>query len=284
MTSEGDARYAAHTAVSRPGSAALEGLPHGLEELVAVVQGLLVHHSRVPGFRPGADATDGTELRPLARILAAIETLDRRPLEAERLPERRLVVDCRSSALLLCAALREQGRPARLRFGFAGYLAPTHWQSHVVVEHLEPGGWTRTDPDLGRFALSPDEFAAAPEAWRSAAADRGRFGYGERLRGRWAVRWELQRDLAALTGFEPLTSDVWGLGGRVPVDSPDGGRRELFDRIAAARSGTERDALATDDALRVPRTIVASPYLTGRSYEVDLVAEGSLDPPGAEPG
>lgn len=272
--------YARHTAVSTPGSSVLAGLPSEVPALVGIVQRLLVHHSRVDGFRADAGVRDGTELRPLVRILDALRALDRAPLDEPRAPERRLVVDCRSSALLLCAALREQGRPARLRFGFAGYLAPTHWQSHVVVEHLGTDGWTRTDPDIGRFDLGPGDFLAAGEAWRSGrpGEDLPRFGYGPDLRGRWAVRWELQRDLAALTGFEPLTSDVWGIAGTVPVDSPDAGRRDLFDAIADADSLAARRELAADGALRVPRRIIAAPYLTGRTYEVDLVAEGSLEP------
>jgi hypothetical protein len=183
---------------------------------------------------------------------------------------------------VMCAVLREHGVPARVRFGFAGYLAPTHWQSHVICEHADltmedaDGAWTRTDPDLGRHQLGEAEFVDAVQAWRAAPADVDlpRYGYGPSLRGRWAVRWELTRDLAALTGFEPLTSDVWGVVATLPEDDPaaaDG----AFRRVAGATSRRERLALAADPAFAVPRVITAAPYLTGAAYEVDLTAEGS---------
>ena len=170
--------------------------------------------------------------------------------------------------------------PSRVRFGFASYLTHGHWQSHVICEHHDADGrWTRTDADLGRFSLGPHEFVDATQAWRSASPqeDLPDYGYAADLRGRWAVRWELIRDLAALTGFEPMTSDVWGLNAQSEGGSPDGGCRGLLDRVATASTRSERELLAIEPALAVPRVITAAPYLTGSRYEVDLVMEGSLD-------
>ncbi len=247
-----------------------------------MVQALLVHHSRVPHFAAGSGRPDdGTELRPLRAVLDAVTALDPAALTMEHPPTGRLVVDCRSSAVLLCGILREHGVPARVRFGFAAYLTPEHWQSHVICEHHGPDGrWTRTDPDLGRFDLGPDEFVDATQAWCSIPTeqDTPRYGYAPDLRGRWAVRWELVRDLAALTGFEPLTSDVWGMNATADGGSADGGFADLLNRVAAATKRTQRDQLAAHPALAVPQVITAAPYLTGRRYQVDLVADGSLDP------
>ncbi len=266
-----DEAYARHTAVTRPGPHAdlLRALPTEPAELVPLLQNVLVHHTRAEGFTPGAGRPDdGTEVRPVRALLDRITALDDRPWSVPREPGRRLVVDCRSVAVLMVAVLREHGRPARARFGFAGYLAPTHWQSHVVCEHRTDDRWTRTDPDVGRLGVGPDAFVDAPQAW--AAADADSYGYGPELRGRWAVRWELTRDLAALTGFEPLTSDAWGLVAR------GGDQAETFARVAAATGRAQRLALAADPAFALPRVITTSPYLTGAVYEVDLVAEGSL--------
>jgi hypothetical protein len=275
-----DDSYARHTPVTRPGPHAdlLRALPADPAALVPLLQNVLVHHSRVEGFAAGTGRPDdGTEVRPVRALLDRIATLDDRPWSAPRGPGQRLVVDCRSLAVVMCAVLREHGVPARARYGFAGYLAPEHWQSHVVCEHAGPDGWTRTDPDVGRCAVGTDDFVDAAQAWRSAPVevDLPRYGYGPGLCGRWSVRWELTRDLAALTGFEPLTSDVWGLVAGLPDDDPSAGA-DVFDRVATAATREERTALAADPAFAVPRVVTTAPYLTGAVYEVDLVAEGSL--------
>ncbi len=268
--------YRWHTAVSDPGphAALLRSLPSEVAELVPLVGNVLVHHSRVKGFAAGTGRLDdGTELRPVRKVLDAVVALDDTDWRRPRAAGRRLVVDCRSVAVLVTAVLREHGVPARRRFGFAGYLTPSHWQSHVVCEYAHAGGWTRTDPDLARFALAQEEFLDATQAWRFSPQEQERFGYGPapEMRGRWTVRWELLRDLAALTGFEPLTSDGWGV-----VKRAGDGEPAVFERIAAVSTRADRLALAQDPDVAVPRVITTQPYLSGRTYDVDLVADGSL--------
>jgi hypothetical protein len=104
----------------------------------------------------------------------------------------------------------------------------------------------------------------AGQAWRAAPIDEDlpRYGYGPALRGRWAVRWELTRDLAALTGFEPLTSDVWGLVASLPDDDP-AAADDAFARVANATRREKRLVLAGDPAFAVPPVITTAPYLTG---------------------
>jgi hypothetical protein len=276
-----DEAYAQHTPVTHPGphAALLRAFPTDPVELVPVLQNVLVHHSRVEGFTAGTGRPDdGTELRPVRALLDRITALDDRPWSAPREPGRRLVVDCRSLAVLMVSVLRERTVPARARFGFAGYLAPTHWQSHVVCEHAAPdGGWTRTDPDVGRFGVGPGAFLDAAQAWHACENDGNddRYGYRPELRGRWTVRWELTRDLAARTGFESLTSDVWGLVAELPDDDP-AVAAATFDRVAAASGRGQWQALAAEPAFAVPPVITTAPYLTGAVYDVDLAAEGSL--------
>jgi hypothetical protein len=275
-----DEAYARHTPVTHPGPHAelLRALPTDPAELVPLLQNVLVHHSRAEGFTAGAGGPDdGTELRPVRALLDRITALDGRPWSSPRESGRRLVVDCRSLAVLMVAVLREHAVPARARFGFAEYLTPTHWQSHVICEHAAPdGSWTRTDPDIGRFVVGPEAFLDAAQTWRGCqtGGDGDRYGYGAELRGRWTVRWELTRDLAALTGFEPLTSDVWGLVAQ--AGDGDAVADETFARVAAASGREEWLALAADPAFAVPPVITTAPYLTGAVYEVDLAAEGSL--------
>lgn len=268
--------YRRHTAVTDPGphAALLRSLPSDVAELVPIVGNVLVHHVRVGGFAAGTGRPDdGTELRPVRKLLDAVVALDEGAWSRPRGAGKRLVVDCRSMAVLLTAVLREHDVPARVRFGFAGYLTPSHWQSHVLCEHAGDDGWTRTDADLARFAVTEDAFLDATQAWRAAREEPERFGYGPapELRGRWTVRWELLRDLAALTAFEPLTSDGWGIVERDGDDEPG-----IFAQIAAASTYTGRLSLAQHPDVAVPRVITTRPYLTGRSYQVDLVTDGSL--------
>jgi hypothetical protein len=278
---DNDAPHTRHTAVTHPGphAALLRALPCDPHDLVPLLQNVLVHHSRVEGFVAGTGRPDdGTEVRPVRALLDRLNALDDRTWDAPRAPGHRLVVDCRSVAVMMCAVLREHRLPARVRFGFAGYLAPTHWQSHVICEHAgADGDWTRTDPDVGRHKVGEAEFVDAGQAWRAAPPDEDlpRYGYGPALRGRWTVRWELTRDLAALTGFEPLTSDVWGLVATLPADDP-AAADDAFARVASVTAREERLALAADPAFAVPRVITTAPYLTGAVHDVDLAADGSL--------
>jgi hypothetical protein len=231
---------------------------------------MLIHHSRAGDFAVGSgDLSDGMHLRQLARVLDAVAALA---------PGRRLVVDCRTFAVLACGVLREHGVPARVRFGFASYLGGSHAQSHVVCEWHNGREWVRTDPDTSRLTVDPDEFRTAGEAWRMAPpeVDLPEFGYGPGLCGRWAVRWELVRDLAALTGHEMLTSDVWGLNARLPGDATGlPAHQELLDAVADAETYSRRRELAAEPLLAVPRVITAAPYLGGYAGPVDLAEEGS---------
>lgn len=161
------APYRAHTAVTDPGKRLdlFRGLPGEVSDLVALLGNVLIHPSRAQGFRPG-DRQDGTELRPVEKVLDAISALDDRPWVRERQSKCRLVADCRTFAVLLCSVLRSRGIAARVRFGFASYLADTHWQSHVVCEVEDGDDWTRVDPDIRRFGVDQSEFVSAQEAWR----------------------------------------------------------------------------------------------------------------------
>lgn len=78
-------------------------------------------------------------------MLARIKELDDRPLKFPRQPDKRLVGICRDQATLLCALLRHQGVPARVRFGFSAYFEPNFYFDHVVSEFWQAdeqrGGW-----------------------------------------------------------------------------------------------------------------------------------------------
>jgi hypothetical protein len=123
-------------------------------------------------------------------MLEGIQELDPRPLTEERPPERRLIGNCRDSAVLFCAILRHQGRPARARAGFATYFQPGFFGDHWVCEpwEAERQRWVSVDPDISpdpalwgfdTLDVPADRLLVAGRAWqacRAENADPVRFG------------------------------------------------------------------------------------------------------------
>ena len=188
--------------------------------LHAAVNGLLLHvwkahawygHVLVPRPRK-------VPIRHIARLLDAVLDLEPAPLHVARPVERRVVVDCRHFAVLLCAILRHRGVPARARCGFANYIggdAPL--TDHWACEYWDAahGRWVMEDPDLQRHDVPNDAFLTGAYAWRLASADpvfAERCAYSERIRGWEALRLNVVCDVAAVNGFASVSGDGWGLG------------------------------------------------------------------------
>ena len=74
--------------------------------------------------------------------------------------------------MLLVSMMKSRGVPARVRVGFAGYLAPEsgkhfdHWISEIWNE--QEARWMSVDPDLKRIDFN--EFELAHDVWLSARA------------------------------------------------------------------------------------------------------------------
>jgi hypothetical protein len=82
------------------------------------------------GYYPSQERLQETHTRYMERIPARLLQLDNSSLCEARSVEHRLVGCCRDNALLACAILRHQGRAARVRYGFAAYLAPCYGSCH----------------------------------------------------------------------------------------------------------------------------------------------------------
>ncbi len=130
------AYYARQSAISSPGAQAslFANLPTDVPSLCRVVQGLLMHYREGDLYR--IEIVDGrkreVDIRFIEPLLARMRALDPCPLAVARPPESRAVGCCRDFALLLCAMLRHQGVPARVRFGFSRYFDPDFACDHVV--------------------------------------------------------------------------------------------------------------------------------------------------------
>jgi len=226
-------RWLRHSPMSDPGGHAplLAGLPGDVASLCRIIGNLLIHSDWLSAYGLDEAASDAIsrETLPMARRLAQILASDDRPLAAERAPRHRSVATCRDYALMLCAMLRHQGTPARVRCGFASYLEPgpggDHWEDHWVCEHWLSAErrWAVADPqldailsaalriDFDRTDLPPTAFITAGAAWhrcRAGASDPALFGHGA-AGGLWFVQVNAIRDHLALHHQERSDWDTW---------------------------------------------------------------------------
>lgn len=229
-TSAPDSPYLRQGPLSDPRhqAAALAALPGEVAALCQAVQGLLLHDyygPRLYGDPPRRIAEASRATLPVAERLDSILAASAAPLAQARQPFERAVGTCRDFALLLCAALRQRGTPARVRCGFARYFSAEGWEDHWVCEYWRPAEarWALADAELDEAHrrhlgiafdiadLPRGQFLLACEAWERCRADPGRaldFGHGE-ARGAWFVLVNLARDLLALAKRETSAWDTW---------------------------------------------------------------------------
>ncbi|MBV9382067.1 MAG: transglutaminase domain-containing protein [Streptosporangiaceae bacterium] len=271
-------RPAAMTSAGRHASA-LGTLPHDIPGLAAAAQGLLIHEHMAHGYGVTLSETDraSVHIRPVEQLLARIVARDSRPLHVPRAPAARLPGNCRHFTVLMTAALRARGIPARARCGFGGYFGTGMFEDHWVCEywHAAQRRWILVDAQIDGqqrdwfnigFDVTDvprDRFLTAGRAWarcRSGADDPARFGLSLiNEAGDWWIAANLMRDAAALCNTELLPWDCWGAmpGPDRPVSDD---LALLFDRLAALTQTpdaafTELRQLCQDERLRVPSTV-----------------------------
>lgn len=242
-------RWLDHSTFTDPGEYAPQLGALGPTPLLALegVQGLLIHGSALARYGVPPRTFSRETLPVRARLEALLA--DGGPLNAAREPAGRAVGTCRDYALLLCAAFRAQGAPARVRCGFAAYLPGGPWEDHWICELWDGGRWRRLDAQLDASTreefgvgfdpadLPQDAFLTADEAWRLCRAgdlDPSGFGHGE-ARGLWFVHVNLMRDRLAMA--DQLTSawDQWREMAPAPP-ALDAQTLTLADRLAADAS------------------------------------------------
>jgi hypothetical protein len=231
-----------------------DGLPREVAGLAGVAQGLLIHEHIAPSY--GVELSDerrsAVHIRPVERLLDRLLAEDDRPLTTARPAEARLAGNCRQFTVLVVAALRAQGVPARARCGFGGYFGTGGFEDHWVAEYwrAEDARWVLADAQIdevqrGLFPIDfdlmdvprdRDHFLVAGDAWarcRAGEADPAKFGLSFLNEGGlWWIAGNLMRDAAALNNLELLPWDVWGaMPG--PDDAIEDDRLALFDRLAA---------------------------------------------------
>ncbi|MEO8608211.1 MAG: transglutaminase-like domain-containing protein [Chloroflexota bacterium] len=283
------AYYRAQTEITDPGEYAVrfDNLPSDLPGLHQIVQNVYIHVWKIRKYHPHLleGRTHEIESRRVSKSLALTLAHDDRPLTLERPLEKKLIVDCRHFATLLCSMLRYHGIPARVRCGFATYLEKSHYQDHWVTEYWDAGAgrWLLEDPDLKMHDVARNQFITAGDAWqqvRSGKTSDLQFGFSPDMRGAWALRYDVPRDLACLNGFEGLSSDEWGdLMGK-PEPTLTTKDRNLFDEAAAwtlvdnSQFSAMRNFYENTPSFRVPRNIKTYNYVIDQNKPVDLDAGG----------
>jgi hypothetical protein len=125
--------------------------------------------------------------------------------------------------------LRHKKIPARVRPGFAAYLAKGKYVQHYICEYWdsERHSWIQVEPDYdqkNKFSYGFDpldmpkgSFVTAGEGWklcRSGKADLQLFGLGEEGMGWGIIQGTLLNELMALNKFEIHPWDTSNLGAK----------------------------------------------------------------------
>jgi hypothetical protein len=268
--------YARQGVMTDPGPEAdlFDDLPQGVEPLVEVVHGLLLHvfWTEAYGATPSEERRQEAAIRSVSDMLGRVLELDRRPLTEARDVDNRLVTNCRGYSVLLTAMLRQQGIPARARCGFATYFVPGEYTDHWVTEYwnADRERWVTVDAQLDEIQLRTlgitfnpldlprGAFLTGGDAWlrcRAGDADPEKFGIMD-IRGMSIIRGNVGHDFWALNKLETLPWEGWGLPWKDEADLTDADL-QLIDEVV--RVSLEADgsfpalrALYDDPRLRPP--------------------------------
>ncbi len=209
----------------------LARLPTEIGALCQVIQGLMIHPAEAHryGVRLGVWRWHELQCRSVSKMMIHILDLEDSALRNARPPENRLLGNCRDFATMLCAMLRVQGVPARVRYGFARYFTPGFYTDHVVCEYwrADEQRWSLVDAMIDdtlrqayKIALNLRDlprrrFLLAGQVWqdyRAGILDPDRCGLAPQGPcGPEFIRTGLLRDIAALNKLELLCQDEWDI-------------------------------------------------------------------------
>jgi hypothetical protein len=179
--------YRAYGAATDPGALGhlYEGLPASLEGLCDLVKAQLIHPvelERYAAALPEGRKREDASFYSVSDMLRELVARNPQGLVVDREPGERLVLSCRFHAMLLASMLKSQAIPARVRVGFAGYLAPETGKhfDHWITEVWDAGTqrWRCVDADVKRVDV--DDFEIAGDVWlaaRRGEIDPQRYGF-----------------------------------------------------------------------------------------------------------
>jgi hypothetical protein len=204
-------------------------LSSDIPSLVHVVQGLMVHvfWAERYGLNLSEERNAEVQLRSMERRLSRTLALDPGALSTPRMPEQKIVGNCRDFSVTLASMLQSKGIPARPRCGFGAYFMPNHHEDHWVCEYWNEAEqrWVLVDAQLDELQqnvlkisfntldVPRDQFLVGGAAWkacRNGQANPDQFGIFD-MHGMDFVKGDFIRDVAALNKVELLPWDCWGM-------------------------------------------------------------------------
>ncbi|MBU0976265.1 MAG: transglutaminase domain-containing protein [Patescibacteria group bacterium] len=155
----------------------------------------LTHHgdmSKIPCYRQREE----DNFQTVGAMLTELHRRDERGIILDQAVEDKLILSCRNVAILTASILKSKGIPARVRSGFAGYVALSKERNvdHWINQYWDKkkGRWVTIDIDACKeslifdpFDIPKKEFHFAAETWlrvRNNSLDGSKFihfsGYG----------------------------------------------------------------------------------------------------------
>jgi formylglycine-generating enzyme required for sulfatase activity len=166
--------YRQYSSFTDPGeySYLYKNLPDSLPELCSLIKSQFIHvyeelpkyHDQIPKERWNESHT----MYPTVQsILKSLLSYDSRGLVKDRKVENRLVLACREYSMLLASILKYRGIPARVRCGFATYLNPGSYTSHIICEvwNKNEKRWMLVDPSKDMVDFGREQFEFGNDAW-----------------------------------------------------------------------------------------------------------------------
>lgn len=260
----------------------VEALPDDVAALAHAVQMLLIHRFWAQAYKvevtPERDKEQG--LHGAEAMLAQAMKLGPARIGEVRLPDKRVVGNCRHFSTMLCSLLRHKSVPARARCGFSTYFEPGKYVDHWICEYWNAADarWVQVDaqldalqvsvlkPDFDPLDVPRDRFLVAGDVWqqiRAGTIDPSRCGIAD-MWGDWFVRGDLALDVAALQKVELLPWEPFGIAkapqSTIP-DTPD--LLALIDRVAALTASGDASSVhellrmaESDERLRPPPSTI----------------------------
>ena len=204
--------YKQYSSYTDPGEYAFmyENLPDSLDELCSLIKSQFVHaYAELPNYSnlfPEERWDETMKYSTVKSILEGLYEYDSRGLVKDRKVEDRLVLICQHNAILLASILKHRGIPARVRGGYATYIAPGMHINHAICEVWNDfeKRWMLVDPSMDKVDFSRDLFDFSNDVWllvQEKETDPNIYGNGHHS-GLTSIIAILNTDLAMVLGTE----------------------------------------------------------------------------------